>query len=142
MSDSDYSVEWAMFSFSGRMNLPDFWTHFTVVAGLLLFNNILWLWGHRSFLTACMLMSILLIWPMLAVFTKRLHDRNRSGLYCLVLLGPIVSWPIADDAYRVLESILGNYKVYRYLGALLVGPGWLLFEAGFRRSIDEENSYV
>lgn len=36
--------------------------------------------------------SLLLAWPLLAVNAKRLHDRDRRGVWALALLVPVLGW--------------------------------------------------
>jgi uncharacterized membrane protein YhaH (DUF805 family) len=54
---------------------------------------------------------LLTLWPSLAIYTKRWHDRNKSGWWSLILLIPII------------------------------GGIWLLVELGFLRGTEGSNNY-
>jgi len=58
-----------------------------------------------------MIISIIFIWPTLALAVKRLHDRNRSGWFSLIVLIPII------------------------------GPIWYLIEVGFLRGTIGPNRF-
>ncbi len=54
---------------------------------------------------------LITLWPTLAIYTKRWHDRNKSGWWTLILLIP------------------------------LIGSIWLLVELGFLRGTEGPNKY-
>jgi uncharacterized membrane protein YhaH (DUF805 family) len=54
---------------------------------------------------------LLTLWPTLAIYTKRWHDRNKSGWWSLILLVPII------------------------------GGIWMLIELGFLRGTEGPNTY-
>ncbi len=54
---------------------------------------------------------LLFLWPALAIYTKRWHDRGKSGWWSLIILIPII------------------------------GGIWLLVEQGFLRGTDGPNNY-
>jgi len=46
------------------------------------------------------IVALLLLWPWIAVNVKRLHDRNRSGWFLLLLLVPLVNiWILIELAF-------------------------------------------
>jgi uncharacterized membrane protein YhaH (DUF805 family) len=57
------------------------------------------------------ILILLTLWPALAVYTKRWHDRNKSGWWSLIMFVPIV------------------------------GGIWMLVELGFLRGTEGTNSY-
>jgi uncharacterized membrane protein YhaH (DUF805 family) len=57
------------------------------------------------------IVMLITLWPTLAIYTKRWHDRNKSGWWTLILLVP------------------------------LIGFIWLLVELGFLRGTEGPNSY-
>jgi uncharacterized membrane protein YhaH (DUF805 family) len=57
------------------------------------------------------LVILLTLWPSLAVYTKRWHDRNKSGWWSLILFVPII------------------------------GSIWMLVELGFLRGTDGTNTF-
>lgn len=79
-----------LFSFEGRISRFDFWLrgYFVLVIASTLLNGI-FLLDH--FHPRSAFFSLLLMWPWLALFTKRLHDRGRSGKRLLLLLIPFVN---------------------------------------------------
>ena len=41
--------------------------------------------------------SFLIIWPSIAIYVKRIHDRDRSGLFLLLLFVPLLNiWPTIE----------------------------------------------
>jgi uncharacterized membrane protein YhaH (DUF805 family) len=58
-----------------------------------------------------LIVILLTLWPALAVYTKRWHDRNKSGWWSLILFIP------------------------------LVGPIWFLIELGFLRGTEGPNRF-
>jgi uncharacterized membrane protein YhaH (DUF805 family) len=57
------------------------------------------------------ILMLIILWPSLAVYTKRWHDRNKSGWWSLILFVP------------------------------LVGAIWFLVELGFLRGTEGPNRY-
>jgi uncharacterized membrane protein YhaH (DUF805 family) len=58
-----------------------------------------------------LIISLIFLYPALAIYTKRWHDRNKSGWWSLILLVPII------------------------------GIIWFLVECGFLRGTDGSNDY-
>jgi len=67
--------------------------------------------GAMSGMTPIVIISLLFLYPALAVYTKRWHDRGKSGWWTLILLVP------------------------------LIGFIWFLVECGFLRGTDGPNQY-
>ncbi|NMD07057.1 MAG: DUF805 domain-containing protein [Phyllobacteriaceae bacterium] len=57
------------------------------------------------------ILMLITLWPSLAIYTKRWHDRNKSGWWSLIMLVPII------------------------------GGIWLLVECGFLRGTEGPNNY-
>lgn len=57
------------------------------------------------------IISLIFLWPSLAIYTKRWHDRNKSGWWSLILFVP------------------------------LIGALWLLIECGFLRGTEGPNRF-
>lgn len=116
------------FAFSGRATRFDFWVRYTLVyIGLMIAVSIVYA-GIMSLIDAMgpgtgatilggiaafgmMVVTILLFWITLAVYVRRLHDRNRSGWFMLIMFIP------------------------------LVGPIWLFIELGFLRGTEGDNRF-
>lgn len=73
------------FSVKGRITRKDFWLYWIVPALALS----LALYALHAGNTTMDLVCVLLIWPAVAVCTKRLHDLNQSGWWQLVMLIPL-----------------------------------------------------
>ncbi|MCY1648197.1 DUF805 domain-containing protein [Caulobacter sp. SL161] len=78
-----------MLSFQGRLRRRDLWIYWIgllVVAATLfvLLERLLGLdlTEHRSWI-----LTLLTVWPSYALLAKRMHDRNRSAWWALLLLG-------------------------------------------------------
>lgn len=86
----------------GRVGRRGFWVH--GVLQLTLLALVLRLLGDVARLPqdqADEWISLLLVWPTVAVSAKRWHDRDRSGWWVLVLLIPVVGviWLLADNGF-------------------------------------------
>ena len=57
------------------------------------------------------ILGLVFLWPSLAIYTKRWHDRGKSGWWTLIILIP------------------------------LIGPIWALVELGFLRGTEGSNQY-
>jgi uncharacterized membrane protein YhaH (DUF805 family) len=92
-SKEPMTVLQALFSFKGRMCRSDYWLKgFLVLLPIGIVNNILMFGvnneGARSL---AMIIGVLSLWPALALYVKRMHDRNRSGWYLATMLIPIAN---------------------------------------------------
>ena len=76
---------WA-FSFKGRIGRRDFWAGlgacFALFLGLFIINDMIY--PLPAIVTWILIFFIL--YPLCAIFTKRLHDRNKRGIWLLLLL--------------------------------------------------------
>lgn len=76
--------QWA-FSFKGRIGRKPFW--FGIVIWFLLMLMTFSMQTYFLFSPyILLLLVILLLYPLAAIFTKRLHDRGKSGSWLLLLL--------------------------------------------------------
>jgi uncharacterized membrane protein YhaH (DUF805 family) len=82
----------ALLSFKGRMCRHDYW-----LKGQLVLLPVQIINNHLAFSVdndyarlISIVISIALIWPGLALFVKRLHDRNRSGWFAATMFIPFV----------------------------------------------------
>lgn len=75
---------WA-FSFKGRIGRRDFWIGFALCFGL--FLGLFVINDHYPLPTILMwLLFLVIVYPLCAIFSKRLHDRNKRGAWLLLLL--------------------------------------------------------
>ena len=102
MADFDWKT--FLFSFEGRIPRSDFWLKFVLPywAILIVLSAISFALGPDGLgailFSLINLLSLVAIWPSLAVGAKRLHDRNKSGWMQLLLLIPLIGliWYIID----------------------------------------------
>lgn len=87
-------------TFSGRASRPEFW-YFWLTCFLVnfVFNLIAQLLGPESAASGIIaivqgLFSLAVVIPYIAVAVRRLHDTNRTGWWCLLLLVPVIGWII------------------------------------------------
>ncbi len=103
-------------SFDGRINRKPFWLGIVVMIAISIVASILDLiFGTMSaeggFGIISGIVSLIMIYPSLALYAKRWHDRGKSGWWTLIILVPIV------------------------------GAIWILVELGFLRGTDGPNNY-
>lgn len=101
-------------SFEGRINRQPFWTGVVVLivinVAIAIVTSILGaIWGPLSYLGT--IASLIMIYPALALYAKRWHDRSKSGWWSLVALIPL-------------------------LGAI-----YMIYELGFQEGVPEANQY-
>jgi uncharacterized membrane protein YhaH (DUF805 family) len=78
-------------SFEGRISRRTWWLYgVAALLGLGVLLTVLLRVAGTSEDTTAVLVTLLLLWPSLAVSVKRWHDRDRSGWWVLVGLIPIV----------------------------------------------------
>lgn len=82
-------LTWLLFSFQGRVNRAPFWGYTAVSIGLMFMLAVLLRDQPETATTAINVLSIVLLWPALAVQVKRWHDRDKSAWFLLVNLIPL-----------------------------------------------------
>lgn len=103
-------------SFSGRINRAKFWAGVLVLLAVNIIGNILDMAiGTYSYESGIGIISAIFVLatlvPVLAVYAKRWHDRNKSGWWTLIVLIP------------------------------LIGQLWALIELGFLRGTEGANRF-
>ena len=102
-------------SFEGRIGRQSFWLGvlvmfvISIVAGVL--DMIFGTLGDSGMGAIGIIVSLALIYPAIALYAKRWHDRGKSGWWTLILLIP------------------------------LIGVIWFLVECGFLRGTEGSNQY-
>ena len=101
MADFDWKT--FLFSFEGRITRSDFWLRFVLPYWgiMIVLSGLAVSLGPEiggTLILLINLLSLIAIWPSLAVGAKRLHDRNKSGWMQLLLLIPLIGliWYIID----------------------------------------------
>lgn len=95
-------------SFEGRINRAPFWAGVIVLLvvniAIAIVGNILGaIWGPLALLTT--IASLVLIYPALALYAKRWHDRSKSGWWSLILLIPLLGIIYAIYEIGVQEGV-------------------------------------
>ena len=84
--------------FSGRASRPEFWYFWlTCILVNFVFSMIVQLVGPESAVTNIVaivqgLFSLAVVIPQIACGVRRLHDTNRTGWWCRLLLVPVIGW--------------------------------------------------
>ncbi|AUQ27192.1 DUF805 domain-containing protein [Dickeya zeae] len=108
------TIQQCCFSFRGRVGRRDFWLGMVIVLALMVGLFVLagtgWLDTQKAAFVLVMLM-----WPLTAILVKRLHDRNRSGWWALLL---VVAWMLGNGNWSMLPS-LAQWSVERFLPTLI-----------------------
>ena len=85
-----------LFSFQGRISRYQYWVRFFIPYVVLYLvaiaiDLLMGMYNAQSGLgLLSTILSLLAIWPSLAILVKRCHDRDRSGWFLLISLIPIV----------------------------------------------------
>ncbi len=100
MNDIDWA--WLLFSFEGRINRAKFWLGIVVLWVVVWLLAIIAAATNSTFLWGLMVvLSLLIIWPSLALSIKRWHDRNKSGWWVLIGLVPLIGgiWALIETGF-------------------------------------------
>lgn len=102
-------------SFDGRINRAKFWAGVGVLLAAGILANIIdailgTSVGEGGFGIIGGLVSLISIYPALAIYAKRWHDRDKSGWWSLILLVPIIGfiWFLVECG--ILEGTRGPNK--------------------------------
>ncbi|WP_042858215.1 DUF805 domain-containing protein [Dickeya sp. NCPPB 3274] len=102
------------FSFRGRVGRRDFWLGMVMVSalmvGLFMLAGTGWLETQKA-----AFVLVVLMWPLAAILVKRLHDRNKSGWWALLL---VVAWMLGNGNWSMLPP-LGQWGVGSFLPVLI-----------------------
>lgn len=102
------------FSFRGRLGRREFWlwmvTWVVLTIALFALAGQNWLSTQTAAFTL-----VALMWPTSAVLIKRLHDRNKSGWWALLL---VVAWLLGSGNWYMLPS-LGQWGLGRFIPSLI-----------------------
>lgn len=89
------------FSASGRVNRQRFWMKFVlpVIIVFIVLQAILLAADVSQGVSSGILLiwDLIILWPSIALYIKRAHDRNRSGWFILLFLVPLLNlWPLIE----------------------------------------------
>lgn len=125
--------QWAL-SFKGRIGRKPFW--FGIVIWFLLIVMTSSLQTYFSFSPyILLLLVILLLYPLAAIFTKRLHDRGKSGGWLLLLLLVFLLFSIDVS----LLTPFWQWGIGRFLPLFIVII--LFLDCGSFKGLDKANRY-
>ena len=93
------NIAWLLFSFNGRISKGPFWAFNLVCMVLVLGPAFLIYDGLDSATDYVDILSIVLLWPGLAVQAKRWHDRDKSAWWILINFVPIIGlfWILIEN---------------------------------------------
>lgn len=102
--------------FNGRASRGEFWWFQLFIMILLIPSNVLgFIAGYTGSSTLALISTGVgaLVWlaiivPMIAVIVRRLHDTDRSGWWCLLMLVPIVALVVL--VFLLLPGTPGNNR--------------------------------
>lgn len=82
-------------SFDGRIDRQTWWLYcylpsLAIQIGSAVLQTALTSEGRASYSLLVNLVTLPMLWPLAAMCVKRLHDRNQSGMWLLMLLAPII----------------------------------------------------
>jgi uncharacterized membrane protein YhaH (DUF805 family) len=100
MNDLDWA--WLFFSFEGRINRGKFWLGIVILWAVIWVLTLIAALADSAFLWwVSAILSILIIWPSLALSIKRWHDRNKSGWWVFIGLIPIIGplWALIETGF-------------------------------------------
>ncbi|WP_114194778.1 DUF805 domain-containing protein [Edaphovirga cremea] len=102
------------FSFRGRIGRRDFWIW--MISWLILMSGA-FLAADRQWLEikSAAFFIVVLMWPTAAVFVKRLHDRNRSAWWALLI---VLAWMLAAGNWQMLPTI-AQWSIGRLIPAII-----------------------
>lgn len=122
-----------LFSFKGRLNRQGFWIGIGFNFAFL-FIVVNFLLNSTAFEPITLLPLGLSLYSVLAIAVKRLHDRNRSGKYALILAAPIVCHWVSKASDENTAWLLG--LLMPMLICTIVFLEW-----GFFASFPQPNQY-
>ena len=98
------NIDWKdlLLSFDGRINRAKFWIGIAAMWVVLTLIVIVAAAADSSILwTIFFLLSLLVIWPSLAISIKRWHDRGKSGWWILIGLVPFIGglWALIETGF-------------------------------------------
>ncbi|OBT16424.1 hypothetical protein A9264_11470 [Vibrio sp. UCD-FRSSP16_10] len=128
-----------LLSFNGRIGRKQFWIwNISYYLFLSMVGSALAQISSTAALYAIPVMSLLLLYPDLAVTAKRWHDRNKSNRLLLLNI-PLIIGRLLVPFSAQAETGEGMSRVLSLI-ALVCGL-WILVECGFLKGSDTKNDY-
>ena len=123
-------------SFEGRINRQPYWIGALVLIGaLIVINLVLILLAGFAGLIIVYIISLLVIYPSLAMMVKRFHDRNKSGWWSLIFYVPAfingaISAMSPESSLTMITGVI-----------TLIVLIWFTIELGFLKGTDGPNDF-
>ena len=99
-----------LFSFEGRIGRRTFWLNFVlpvfiIAVIVVVVDGLIGLGGVLA-----ILFQLAILWPSLAVYAKRWHDRDKSGWWTLIILIPVIGslWMLVECGF--LKGTAGSNR--------------------------------
>ncbi len=98
------NIDWKdlLLSFDGRINRAKFWIGIAAIWAVLWLIAIVAGMANSSILwTIFVVLSLVVIWPSLALSIKRWHDRGKSGWWILIGFVPLIGglWALIETGF-------------------------------------------
>jgi uncharacterized membrane protein YhaH (DUF805 family) len=132
--------------FEGRISRRQFWvaTILLVIVAVAILMVSLAVAGERDYMAIRLngfVITLVFLYPALAVWVKRLHDRNRPGTMVIVFLVPWLLHQIMN-----LIGITGDPTAFNSLDVLFFGINlviglWFVIDLGLLRGTPGPNKY-
>ncbi len=128
-----------LFSFQGRLRRRDYWL-MSLLLGAVVLAALVPLFLAFGFLATdprLSLVTLVVMWPSLALLVKRIHDRNKSGWVAAIYWGPSLASSIIEAFPALgLQSVVMGLNVVTGIISL-----WILIEFGFMDGTQGPNRY-
>ena len=98
------------FGFQGKISRQSWWSGMVIIATISLSLSFLALMLQSEALI--LLLTLATIWPWLAISAKRWHDREKSGLWSLITLVPIIGglWMLVECGFLGQKQRRGSFR--------------------------------
>jgi uncharacterized membrane protein YhaH (DUF805 family) len=140
------SLDYILTRFEGRSSRKHFWIGIAIllVFGAVVLVAAALLTGERDYSVIrfnIFAIEVALLYPLVAVSVKRLHDRGRPGYSVLAFLVPWILHQVTNMAGITGDPLAFNaIDVTSFLVTFVLFV-WFLIELGFRRGIAGANEY-
>lgn len=94
------NIVWLLFSFNGRISRLSYW-EFMAIFFLLTIFPLSFISSRAQADSYDAMMTLLFLWPSMAVQAKRWHDRNKSAWWILINLVPFIGnlWAFIENGF-------------------------------------------
>lgn len=141
-------------SFDGRINRKPFWIGVLILAAVAIALSILVVMplafmGPGAAAFGSLVLSLLILYPSVALGVKRFHDRGKTGKLMAVVIAPGLISQLGELlGLTSTQQVIGNEVIYmpNTLGWILMLIGiavaiWALIELGIRKGTEGPNEY-